>query len=88
MYVLDFFQLESSRGSMGDYQSYMSNHLVPCMSQLAVAANSVPLWKQMNTLILGKTACSSVRVSHAVSSSFLAGLIIITSFSPIFSDFF
>ncbi|XP_065176491.1 HEAT repeat-containing protein 1-like [Sycon ciliatum] len=61
-------QLESCRGSVQDYQQYVTDHLVPCISQLSMVVSSVPLWKQQNARLLQKAASPSPRVRFAVLS--------------------
>ncbi|KAK3612581.1 hypothetical protein CHS0354_042081 [Potamilus streckersoni] len=58
-------QIENEQGSEEMYHSRISEHLVPCIVQFAVAAQDDSLWKALNYQILLKTRNSAARVRFA-----------------------
>ncbi|XP_048255630.1 HEAT repeat-containing protein 1-like [Haliotis rufescens] len=58
-------QIENTQGDEEKYKSRVSQNLVPCIGQFAVAARDDSLWKSMNYQILLKTRNPSPQVKFA-----------------------
>ncbi|KAL3869078.1 hypothetical protein ACJMK2_041804 [Sinanodonta woodiana] len=58
-------QIENEQGSEEMYHSRISEHLVPCIVQFAVAAQDDSLWKALNYQILLKTRNAAAKVRFA-----------------------
>lgn len=57
-------QLENRVGGEQRYQQRVTQHLVPCVGQFAVAMADDSQWKTLNYQILLKTRHSDTKVSH------------------------
>ena len=55
-------QVSNKTGGLDVYRERVKGHLVPCVSQLAIAAAKESLWKPLNQHLLSKTRDSDAQV--------------------------
>ena len=58
-------QTENPLGGEAEFKQRLTNHLVPCLSQFAVAAGNDAQWKPLNYQVLLKTRHKSAQVRFA-----------------------
>ena len=58
-------QTENPLGGEAEFKERLTNHLVPCLSQFAVAAGNDAQWKPLNYQVLLKTRHKSAQVRFA-----------------------
>ena len=58
-------QTENALGGEAEFKQRLTNHLVPCLSQFAVAAGNDAQWKPLNYQVLLKTRHKSAQVRFA-----------------------